>query len=517
MIDTLFTFKLEWVPDFITGRNSSKNHLGSKVNKKTEKNAAKTEELPASTAPKITGKQSFKQITVQELAKHNKHNDCWIAIHNKVYDVTKWADTHPGGDIIKLGGGTNATAMFEMYHPRMVHHAILEKYVVGKMEQDSFPTYYDWENDVFYKTMKDRVVRKLTSLNIDNWHDSPKMYLKTFVIMMGWCLSLYYMWHGSFLAASFLGIFSSMVGTCIMHDACHGAYSKYQWVNRLMAWGMDMIGASTYVWEFHHNTGHHPFTNLVSGEDRDGQENDPDVFSSYPLIRMTPHDALKPHHKWQWLYATPVFGGFTMIKVFYSDISALLSGKITQFISMEPRLSSTSNKFRIVMMKICSLGYMLVIPIYYNGALKGFVLFAIAHFFCGMILAIMFIVTHITDHCEFLKNETNKGENETGKLDSNLNNWAAIQCRTSTNWALQSAFWTYFSGGLNHQIEHHLFPSICHVYYPLIQSVVEETCHEFDVPYFAHPTLSAAFYHTLKHLYDMGNEVIVDVSGVSKQ
>ena len=488
----LFTFKMKWAPAWITGRSVQQNTTDKNKNQQQQR---PTRELANKKGTKE--RKNNKQISKEELAKHNKHNDCWITIHNKVYDVTKWADFHPGGDIIKLGGGTDSTAMFEMYHPRTIPTAILQKYCIGSMkETDSFSTYFDWKSDTFYSTMKARVVEKFKKEGIKSWHDAPVMYAKTAVIIAGFVVSLAFTWQGSLMAAVMLGIFSSCVGTCIMHDGCHGAYSKNRYVNRIMGWGMDMIGASTYVWEAHHNTGHHPFTNLVS-LNRNVQENDPDVLSSYPLLRMTPHDTLRPHHKWQWLYATPVFAGFTMVKVLYNDIVSLVTGNVTASISLEPRLSSFANKTRIVLMKIVSLGYFLVVPMYYHGIVKGVALFATAHAVCGLILAIMFIVTHITTNCDFSE-----------KLpEQNLHaNWAVIQCRSSTNWALKSTFWTHFSGGLNHQIEHHLFPSVSHVYYPLIQPVVERTCKEFGVPYQQRATLFDAFYETLRHLYLMGHE-----------
>lgn len=263
------------------------------------------------------------------------------------------------------------------------------------------------------------------------------MYFKTSLILLNWSVSLYYtILNGSYIAAMVLGIFSSLIGTCVMHDGCHGAYSSKSYINTIMGFGMDLIGASTYCWEAHHNTGHHPFTNLVTRKHRgDGtkrtragnaaveeQENDPDVFSSYPMIRMNPHDNWKPHHQYQWLYAPIVFGGFTMLKVLYNDIvQVFINGKVNDFISMKPRLSSTSNYLRILFMKVASLGYMLGLPVYYHGAAKGILLFSIAHFFCGLILATMFIVTHITDSCEFLCNDDqNDSSNKKDEEDSTL-------------------------------------------------------------------------------------------------
>ena len=525
----LFTFKLHWAPNWITGRPSN-----------TAAAAAKEEEEDSKNMNKMMKKNKKKnmEITMKELAKHNKYNDSWLLIHNNVYDVTEWSKTHPGGDIILLGGGTDSTAMFEMYHPKGVHNAILEKYCIGtivlkqyltsktaeattKIEEETSPSYYNWENEIFYKTMKTRVVQRLNEVTQNGtWHDSPIMYLKTCFILLNWSVSLYFVtFHGSYIAAITLGIFSSLIGTCIMHDGCHGAYSSKSYINVLMGFGMDLIGASTYCWEAHHNTGHHPFTNLITREENEEQdatmttttqENDPDVFSSYPLIRMNPFDDWKPHHQYQWLYSPIAFGGFTMLKVLYNDIvQVFVDGKVNDFISMKPRLSNNMNYCRILFMKLASLGYMLIAPIYFNGIGQGLVLFTIAHFFCGLILATMFIVTHITDSCEFMCNNDTRNANERKqKLDEDDDalkyNWAAAQCRTSTNWALKSTFWTHFSGGLNHQIEHHLFPSISHVYYPYIQDVVEDTCKEFNVQYKTHDTLFDALYHTLHWLWLLG-------------
>ena len=375
-------------------------------------------------------------------------------------------------------------------------------------------SFYDWKDNKFYSTLKTRVVERLQDVADGKWHDSPIMYLKTATILFAWVTSLFYMAvYGSFAAAVALGISASLIGTCIMHDGCHGAYSTNAFVNRLMGFGMDLIGASTYCWEAHHNTGHHPFTNLVTANDGDKkeagkkvvtQENDPDVFSSYPLMRMNPYDEWRPHHRYQWLYAPLIFGGFTMLKVLYNDIvQVFVHARVNDFISLEPRLSKKSNYIRALFMKCLTLVYMLFLPIYFNGVATGIALFGVAHFFCGMILSTMFIVTHISDNCEFLLNK-DKAKLVPAPTKPLESNWAAMQCRTSTNWALNSTFWTHFSGGLNHQIEHHLFPSISHVYYPYIQSVVESTCKEFNVAYTAHDSLFDALYHTLRWLYILG-------------
>ena len=116
----LFTFKLHWAPGWITGRSNER--VAVKVQEeKTDRETRKA--------------YSSKKISMSELSKHKRHDDAWLLIHGKVYDVTEWQHKHPGGDIIILGSGTDSTAMFEMYHPNGVHSAILEKYCIGTIDE----------------------------------------------------------------------------------------------------------------------------------------------------------------------------------------------------------------------------------------------------------------------------------------------------------------------------------------------------------------------------------------------
>lgn len=200
-------------------------------------------------------------------------------------------------------------------------------------------------------------------------------------------------------------------------------------------------------------------------------------------------------------------------------------------------------------MKILTVVYMIGLPCYFHGIWKGFVLFFVGHLTCGEMLATMFIVNHVIEGVAFAQ-KTNPAIKKTGesKLIQDklivssqtkdlsqrrpktvtgitpmeatyrtvsdksiapvpLNDWAAVQCQTSVNWASESWFWNHFSGGLSHQIEHHLFPGICHTNYVYIQPVVEQTCREFGVPYQNEPSLYSAYTKMIKHLKFMGNEI----------
>lgn len=290
--------------------------------------------------------------------------------------------------------------------------------------------------------------------------------------------------------------------------------------------------------------GHHPYTNVldIDQEQRkldtaDGevqgmseQESDPDVFSSFPLVRFHPWHKRKWFHKYQHMYAPIVMAFMTLSKVYAQDFELAINKRLYH-INAECRYNETWNIARFWLMKILSFGYMVVLPCYCRGSLSGVLLYLVGHLVCGEMLASMFIVNHVIEGVAFAKRERGtdgkavavkpatvagvtpmeataatlaKADGKAAKVP--LNDWAAVQCQTSVNWASGSWFWNHFSGGLSHQIEHHLFPGICHTNYPYIQSAVEQTCSEFGVPYQNEPSLASAYMKFIRHLKTLGSQ-----------
>lgn len=283
--------------------------------------------------------------------------------------------------------------------------------------------------------------------------------------------------------------------------------------------------------------GHHPYTNLLDLHEEElksrsidtplsekDQESDPDVFSSFPLMRMHPVHEPQWFHRFQHLYAPVLFALMTLAKVFQQDIQVAWNHRLYH-IDAECRYGSMWNVVRFWGMKAISMVYMIGLPCYFHGIKGGLILFAVGHLACGEVLATMFIVNHVIEGVSFVNKDNSKGKGasskpltaegvtpmvetlKTLKKDTEkvpLNDWAAVQCQTSVNWSPGSWFWNHFSGGLNHQIEHHLFPSICHTNYVYIQDVVENTCREFGVPYQSEPNLFVAYGKMLSHLKAMG-------------
>jgi len=140
--------------------------------------------------------------------------------------------------------------------------------------------------------------------------------------------------------------------------------------------------------------------------------------------------------------------------------------------------------------------YTLVIPILFAGVGTGFVVFGfiLMHLVAGLSLGLIFQPAHLMEEVAFpLPDNDNKIEKR----------WAEHQMLTTANYANENKFITWFAGGLNYQIEHHLYPRVCHVHYKAISKIVRKTATEFKLPYIASETFIGALKshsRTLQHL-----------------
>mmetsp|Transcript_18656 Transcript_18656/g.27897 ORF Transcript_18656/g.27897 Transcript_18656/m.27897 type:complete len:530 (-) Transcript_18656:1166-2755(-) len=502
----------------------------------------------------------LKTISKSELASHNTPRSAWCAVHSTdasgkytgghvVLDITSFASRHPGGDLILLAAGKDASVLFETYHPRGVPHSLVKKLQIGVMEKGAYEnSFYSWDSD-FYKVLKQRVCERIEEKGLQR-RGSGEILIKALFLLAGFWYSLYHMYTqtnftNAAIASISMGIFAAMIGVNIQHDGNHGAFAKSKFINKFAGWTFDMIGGSAFTWELQHMLGHHPYTNVLDEVehkrkedegvdcklDEKDQESDPDVFSSFPLMRMHPLHEVSWFHRYQHIYAPFLFALMTLAKVFQQDFEIVLTGKLYH-IDAAVRYGSIWNVMRFWSMKIITMFYMLGLPIYFHGAVKGVGLFVIGHLAAGELLATMFIVNHVIEGVSYghkgvtndegvkvAKPATIMGDTPmertreqlmNGKADKStvpsvpFDDWAAVQCQTSVNWSSGSWFWNHFSGGLSHQIEHHLFPSICHTNYCYIQEVVQKTCEEYGVPYQTENSLWVAYGKMLNHLKFLG-------------
>eukprot|EP01089_Gocevia_fonbrunei_P020943 TRINITY_DN792_c0_g1_i2.p1 TRINITY_DN792_c0_g1~~TRINITY_DN792_c0_g1_i2.p1 ORF type:complete len:333 (+),score=44.89 TRINITY_DN792_c0_g1_i2:468-1466(+) len=305
-------------------------------------------------------------------------------------------------------------------------------------------------------------------------HSSPAMWIQFAYTMFFFFLSYYLGFIcGSIFFCIFGGWWFSQIGIMIMHDGNHGALgSKTR--SRFMGMFMDFMGASSFVWKHEHNIGHHQYTNSTA---------DPDATTGYPFLRYNPAQAWKPYQKYQHLYIWIAYG-FVGIKWYVSDMTYAAKGF---YRSMKMYTMSKEELILLIVTKSLTLVWGFAIPIYFNGFLwGGLIMPGIAVAAAGYCFALQFVVTHLADDVVFPEEYAKETD------------WAKCQILTTSNYGIDSTLARWLSGGLNFQIEHHLFPTICHARLHEISPIVRQTCKEFNVPYFKHDS----FYDGVKHHYD---------------
>lgn len=256
------------------------------------------------------------------------------------------------------------------------------------------------------------------------------------------------------------------IGLSVMHDANHGAYSKKIWLNTLVGYSLNLIGANAFNWKMQHNVLHHTYTN-VEGEDED--------IISRGILRLTPHTRWKVIYKFQHIYAWFIYGLMTLSWMFAKDFARLIKYH-KNGLAKKHKASIVKEWIILIATKAFYIGYIFIIPLMFTPLLWWQILLGIGimHYIAGFMLSIIFQPAHIIDCTEFpLPNGEHMLEN----------NWAVHQLLTTTNFGNKNDWFSWYIGGLNFQIEHHLFPNICHVHYRKIASIVKATAIEFELPY----------------------------------
>ncbi len=291
-----------------------------------------------------------------------------------------------------------------------------------------------------------------------------------------------------YLMAVLMGFGKAGIGLSVMHDANHGAYSKKKWVNKLIGYSLNVVGGNATNWKIQHNVKHHTYTN-VTGMDED-------ISPRGGVLRFDPNTEKKPFHKWQYIYAWFLYGLMTMSWIIVKDFSQL-AGYTREGLVKTQVKSNTLAWIWLILTKVFYYSYILAIPMLFTSLGWGHILagFFVMHYVAGFILAIIFQPAHVI--------EGNSYENPESK-DTIEENWAVHQLKTTCNFAQKNKILSWYVGGLNYQIEHHLFPNICHVHYRKISKIVRSTAKEYNIPYNSYPTFISALVSHGKMLYSLG-------------
>ncbi|MBC9811272.1 acyl-CoA desaturase [Crocinitomicaceae bacterium CZZ-1] len=277
------------------------------------------------------------------------------------------------------------------------------------------------------------------------------------------------------------------IGLSVMHDANHGSYSKYGFINKSLGYLANMVGGSDLNWRIQHNVLHHTYTNV------DGMDEDIDVDG---LMRFSPNQKRLKAHRYQHVYAWFLYGLLTINWFFRKDYQQISRYKkmgllATQNISFRRALSI------IVFTKLLYAFLMIALPIWvapsaWYISLIGFFLM---QFIAGFVLSVIFQSAHVVPSSNF------PTPNESGDIHAD---WAVNQLYNTANFAPKARILSWYVGGLNFQVEHHLFPNICHVHYKDISKIVKQTAIEYNLPYYSYATFFGAIKDHTKLLKNLG-------------
>ncbi|HQQ95309.1 MAG TPA: acyl-CoA desaturase [Bacteroidia bacterium] len=328
-------------------------------------------------------------------------------------------------------------------------------------------------NRLFYNELKKRVDLYFKEHKLEkngNWN----MYLKTIFMFSAYLVPYFLIAAGVFeskvawfLLSLLMGLGMAGIGLCVMHDANHGSYSKNVKINKLLGYlSMNIVGGYSLNWRIQHNVIHHTYTN-IHNEDED--------IAPVGILRFEPHAEKKWIHRFQFLYAWIFYGFMTLMWSTTKDFNQLARYNRKGLLKTANVNYGTELRYliasKLLYYAFVLLPYFLVKEMSFLNWLVGYL---VIHFTASLCLTLIFQSAHVVEETEFPLPDSN------GNVE---NHWAEHQLRTTMNFANGNPVLTWLVGGLNHQVEHHLFPNICHIHYPKISKIVEQTAHEFSLPY----------------------------------
>lgn len=350
----------------------------------------------------------------------------------------------------------------------------------------------DKDKALFFATLRKRVDGYFRENNISKHYNST-MVIKTIILMTFYivpfiCLLVF---NPSFNIAlilwAIMGFSLSGVGMSVMHDANHGAYSSNHKTNYWMGHTLNMLGGSVFNWKLQHNVMHHTYTNVLDYDD--------DIADKL-ILKFNPHTKVKWYHKLQVVYAFMFYGILTIYWALLKDF--LQFHKYTkQGVNTSTKQQNRVIFLKIFLSKVVYWSVFVVLPVVVIGIplyqiILGYVLM---QFISGVVLTVVFQLAHTVE------GTTHPLPNENYTIE---NNWAVHQMNTTVNFSRKSKWISWYVGGLNFQVEHHLFPNICHVHYPQVSEIVKATAEEFGVPYLENETFVKALKSHVNAIISFG-------------
>lgn len=330
----------------------------------------------------------------------------------------------------------------------------------------------------FFATIRNRVDQYFIDEKLSK-HANWLMWLKALFFLSGFFITYFVILadvlnvYAMISLALLLGVFSAFVGFNICHDAIHGSYSPNKHINSLFSYLFHFVGANPYMWNLTHNIVHHTYTN-ISGHDED-------LEIAPGLIRLSTDVPVNRLHRYQHWYAFALYSLASISWVFRKDFKKFFQRQIGQILNKHPKIEY----FNLFFFKALYLLLFIGVPIMLIDGPWWHVIigFLVMHAAQGFTMGLVFQLAHVVEGTDFPLPDSSGNIEEA---------WAEHQMRTTANFAGNSALAAFFLGGLNRQIEHHLFPKVCHIHYTKIGKIVKQTANEFGIPYIENPTFLSA-------------------------
>ncbi len=345
---------------------------------------------------------------------------------------------------------------------------------------------FDNSQSLFFKTLKEKVDKYFDDQHLDP-AGNAKLYFKSVIQVLsalGIYLVLVFFTPTPIYAAilcGVLGLNMAVIGFNVMHEGGHQSFSKYAWLNKASAYFLNALGGNSYYWKIKHNVNHHTFTNI------EGMDSDLDV---RPWMRLHPSQPRYWFHRFQHIYFVVLYGLSYFVWIFFDDFKKYISGKVTP--DSKPKRLALKEHLIFWSTKVMYVAFYIVLPIVMVGWAQALIGYAIMVFACGVFISVVFQLAHVVEATAYTSTVL-----EVTKIPQS---WAVHQLRSTANFATSNKVLSWFLGGLNFQIEHHLFPNISHVHYPQVSRMVREACKEYNIDYLEYSSMFKAFTSHLLHL-----------------
>lgn len=341
----------------------------------------------------------------------------------------------------------------------------------------------------FHTELKKRITNYFEEVGKSQTGDYP-IFMKAVILMVVFVaiyIHLVFFTPNVFFAileSVLLGGVVSAIGFNVMHDGAHGSFSKYKWINSFAAFSLNILGGNSFMWNMKHNVIHHAYTNV------DGLDDDIDI---QPWMRMSSSQPKYRLHKYQHIYFWFLYSLLYVFWIFVLDYQKYFKSRIG---NMPLKRMKLSDHLVFWGFKVFHFFLFVGLPIYMVGFSAWLVSFLVMTLVAGLVLSLVFQLAHTVEHTAFpVPNiDTNKLEDE----------WAVHQIKTTANFATHNKVVSWLVGGLNFQIEHHLFPKISHIHYPAISKIIRQACKEYGIEYIEYPRVRYAVASHVAFLKQMG-------------